>query len=100
MTLTLSFAVIAPSVKRKQLIIAEALQKELEMERRRSFISVVTNLQLGLGAGRVAAAKARGKLDKAASALANEERRLEKVGRKLAVLCTHPPSANWVACLV
>lgn len=46
----------------------------------------MANLELGLGARRVAAAKARGKLDKAASALTKVELRLEKVGRMLAML--------------
>ncbi|CAM9836797.1 unnamed protein product, partial [Pylaiella littoralis] len=64
---------------KNQLAIAEALQKKEKLECRQSFIKVVTNLQLGLGAGRVAAAKARGKFDKAASALTKVEARLEKV---------------------
>lgn len=69
----------------QQLTIAETLQKEHNLECRQSFIKVVTDIQLGLGAMRVAAAKARGKFDKAASVLTKVELRLEKVGRKRAM---------------
>jgi len=60
----------------QQLTIARALQKEQKLECRQSFINVVTNLQLGVGAKRVAAAKARRKFDKAASALGKVERQV------------------------